>query len=288
MTEPGGTTRVAGRKWWIGAAAIAGLVVAGCGLGGGDGDGPAAGADTAKVLADVDASLTGPFGAVVKGDKGQFDPASQALRTGAGKLTGETLGPLAEAVAGLSEEVADAGQKKGACPAGSPGADVLRSAAAEKVRKESSALAAKDASYKFGAFLPAAPKKQSRRLGNGDFVKKKSGSGPGALVIENGAGDTTVSLVPKGSKKPAFVVYVRGKSKYTVKDVKSGKYQIFTAGGEDWDAARKGFTRECGFSKFDDEFAFSSRGDQWTITLEQVVGGNASTSDVDPNAFPAG
>ena len=65
-------------------------------------------------------------------------------------------------------------------------------------------------------------------------------------------------------------------------------YNIFTAGGEDWDNAKKGFTRDCAFSKFDDDFAFSSSGDRWTITLEQVVGGNASTSDVDPNAFPAG
>jgi hypothetical protein len=274
---------------WIGALAVVGLVIAGCGLGGKDGgDEPATGADTAKVLTDVDGALKAPFAAVAKGDKAAFDPAAQALREGAGKLTGASLTPLADAMEGLSDEVADAGQKKSACPAGSPGADVLRSDAAEKVRTEAKALAAKDASYKFGTFLPAAPKEQNRRLGNGDFVKKKSGNGSGELVVENGAGDTTVSVVPKGSKAPAFVVYVRGKAKYTVKNIKTGSYTIFTAAGKDWDAAKKGFTRECGFSKFDDEFKFDSSGTRWTITLEEVVGGNASTSDVDPNSFPAG
>ena len=270
---------------WIGAVAAAVLLTGACGKAGGE---QVSAADNAKVLADVDASLKEPFAAVVKDNKAAFDASAQALRAGAGKLKSDDLVPLSHAVEGLADEVADAGQRKSACPAGSPGADVLRSEAAGKVRTEAKALATKDATYKFGTFLPAAPKEQNRRLANGDFVKKKSGSGSGELVIENGAGDTTVSVVPKGKKTPAFVVYVRGKAKHTVENIKSGKYTIFTAGGEDWDAKKKGFTRECGFSKFDDEFDFSGSGTQWTITLEQVVGGNASTSDVDPNSFPAG
>ncbi|MEV6489638.1 GGDEF domain-containing protein, partial [Actinoplanes sp. NPDC051633] len=288
VIQPGGN-RKPGKSMWIGAVAVVVFVVAGCGLGSKDGgDEPATGADTAKVLTEVDASLKEPFAAVAKGDKAAFDTAAQGLKAGAGKLTGATLTPLADSLSDLSDEVADAGQKGSACPAGQPGADVLRGKAAAKVRAEAKALAAKDASYKFGTFLPAAPKEQTRRLGNGDFVKKKSGSGRGELVIENGAGDTTVSVVPKGQKKPAFVVYVRGKAKHTVEGVKAGSYNIFTAAGEDWDAAKKGFTRDCAFSKFDDDFDFSSRGDRWTITLKEVVGGNASTSDVDPNSFPAG
>ena len=82
------------------------------------------------------------------------------------------------------------------------------------------------------------------------------------------------------------MVCVRGGSKHTVKNIKSWTYDIFTAGGKDWDAGKKGFTRDCGFTKFDDDFKFDSAGTRWTITLEPAVGGNASTSDVDPGTFP--
>jgi hypothetical protein len=81
---------------------------------------------------------------------------------------------------------------------------------------------------------------------------------------------------------------VRGKGKHTVKGIKAGTYQVYTASGVDWDAKKKGFTRDCGFSKFEDDFKFDSAGVRWTITLEQVVGGNASTADVDPGEFPVG
>src|SRR5215208_2815885 len=65
VTQPGGT-RKAGRKVWIGAVAAAVLLTGACGKLGGE---PASAADNAKVLADVDASLKEPFGAVTKGDK---------------------------------------------------------------------------------------------------------------------------------------------------------------------------------------------------------------------------
>ena len=72
---------------WMAAMALGVVVVAGCGLGGkDDGDELAAGADTAKVLTDVDAALKAPLAAVAKGDKTQFDAAAQGLREGAGKL----------------------------------------------------------------------------------------------------------------------------------------------------------------------------------------------------------
>jgi hypothetical protein len=47
---------------------------------------------------------------------------------------------------------------------------------------------------------------------------------------------------------------------------------------------------DCAFSKFDDTFLFRASPliDTWEITMTPVAGGNASTSDVDPNAFPTG
>ena len=89
--------------------------------------------------------------------------------------------------------------------------------------------------------------------------------------------------------KPVFTVYVRSKGSFTAKGIRSGTYRIYTASGADWNAAKKGFTRDCSFSKFDDTFKFTTTSVSasiWTVTLTPVVGGNASTSDVDPKSFP--
>jgi hypothetical protein len=293
------------KKLWIGGAAVAVLLVAGCCAGGallvhnqsgkdaGTGGKSVSAADYAKTLGEVDTSLKDPFAKMAAGDKAGYASSAAGLRAGADKLDGVippasatgAHGTLVTALRGLADDAEDAATDKPKCPAASPVGELLASDQAEDIRDQSKALAAKDASFKIGSFLPARPKEQNRRLNTGTFVKKKSGSGSGELVIENGAGDTTVSLVPKGSKNPNFTVYVRANAKHTVKNVKSGNFEVFAAAGKDWDAGRKGFTRDCSFTKFDDEFKFEP-GVVWTITLTQVVGGNASTSDVDPNAFP--
>jgi hypothetical protein len=296
------------KKIWIGAAAVSVLLLAGCCAGGallmrgqggtdaGGRDGTAvSAADYARTLGEVDASLKGPFAELAAGDRAGYASSAAGLRAGADKLDGVippesatgAHGTLVTALRGLADDAEDAAGAKPKCPAAAPLAELLGSDRAEDVREQSKALAAKDATFRIGSFLPARPKEQNRRLGTGTFVTKKSGSGAGDLVIKNGAGDTTVSLVPKGTKKPNFTVYVRANAKHTVKNIRSGTYQVFAAAGEDWDPGRKGFTRDCSFTKFDDDFAMEP-GVIWTITLTQVVGGNASTSDVDPNAFPTG
>jgi hypothetical protein len=296
------------KKIWIGAAAVAVLLVAGCcgggallyrnadkgGTSGGGGGKAVSAADYAKTLGEVDASLKDPFAKMATGDKAAYASSAAGLRAGADKLdevvppesAAGSHGTLVTALRGLADDAEDAGTAKPKCPAASPVAELLGSERADDIREQAQALAAKDATFKVGSFLPAKPKEQDRRLSTGTFIKKKSGSGSGDLVIENGSGDTTVSLVPVGSKKPNFTVYVRGKAKHTVKNIKSGNYEVFAAAGQDWDNGKKGFTRDCSFTKFDDKFEFEP-GVIWTITLTQVVGGNASTSDVDPNAFPA-
>jgi hypothetical protein len=296
------------KKIWIGAAAVAVLLVAGCcgggallyrnadkdGKGGGGSGSAVSAADYATTLGEVDASLKDPFAKMAAGDKAAYASSAAGLRAGADKLdqvvpptsAAGSHGTLVTALRGLADDAEDASATKPKCPAAAPVSELLGSDRAEDIREQGKALAAKDATFRIGSFLPAKPKEQNRRLSTGTFVKKKSGRGSGDLVIENGSGDTTVSLVPKGSKKPNFTVYVRGKAKHTVKNIKSGNYEVFAAAGEDWDTGKKGFTRDCSFTKFDDEFKFEP-GVIWTITLTQVVGGNASTSDVDPGTFPA-
>ncbi|MGH3836839.1 MAG: hypothetical protein ACRDSF_14250, partial [Pseudonocardiaceae bacterium] len=86
-------------------------------------------------------------------------------------------------------------------------------------RDASHALAAKGALQNYHV-------EQDRRLDNGQFVRAGSLTGRGELTIDNGGDqDAVVSLAM--NKSPAFSVYVRNGSKYTVKGIRDGTYEIF-------------------------------------------------------------
>jgi len=256
-----------------------------------------------QLLASSDAAIGSSFKKLNTADSAAFAKAAPAavtaIRAEAGKLraaqppagAAAAHGQLTLELESLGDMVDESASAKKECPAASPWATVLQSGWADGIREDARKLAAADPTYKFGTFLPAAPKETNRRLKNGTFIQRSSARGSGHLKIKNGADDTTVSLVPaKGKKpKPVLTVYVRGGGTFTAKGVRDGTYRVFTASGKDWDNGRKGFTRDCSFSKFDDTFKFSTTSFSasiWTITLTPVIGGNASTSDVDPNAFP--
>lgn len=255
-----------------------------------------------QILASSDAAIGTSFKKLNTSDSAAFAKAAPAvvstIRAEAGKLRAATPpagaasahGQLTLELESLGDMVDESASAKQDCPAASPWATVLQSGWADGIREDAKKLAAADPSFKFGSFLPAAPKEGKRRLKTGTFLKRASG-GSGHLKIKNGADDTTISLVPtKGKKpKPVLTVYVRGGGTFTAKGVKDGTYRVYTASGEDWDKGKKGFTRDCAFSKFDDTFKFTTTSFSasiWTITLTPVVGGNASTSDVDPKSFP--
>jgi len=256
-----------------------------------------------KVLAASDTAIGTSFKKLNTTDGAAFAKAAPAaattIRAEADKLRA-TLPPAGAAAAhgqlaleleSLGDMVDETAAAKQECPAASPWATVLQSGWADGIREDAKKLAAADPKYKFGAFLPAAPKETKNRLKNGTFVKRTSSGGAGHLKIKNGADDTTVSLVPAKGKNPKAVltVYVRGGGTFTAKGVRDGTYRVYTASGVDWNKAKKGFTRDCSFSKFDDTFKFSTTSVSasiWTITLTPVIGGNASTSDVDPKSFP--
>jgi hypothetical protein len=278
---------------------MATALLAGCGsvLGGDEAEAdPVTPAAYAAVLGEVDAALKPPF-AGLAGDRKGYPAVADSVRTGRQKLA-TTVPPDAAATAHdallvamntLAITIEEAGRETPVCPAAAPAGVVLASTHAAQVRKQAQELAAADATWVFGTFLPAAPKQQNRRLRNGEMVKRPGG-GAGEFVVESGKGigDTAVSLVPVNGKKAAATIYVREGAKAETDGVPNGKYKVFMASGEDWDAKRKGFTRDCGFSKFDDTFDFSGGGVRWTVTLTESVGGNASTSDLKPGEFPAG
>jgi hypothetical protein len=257
---------------------------------------PLSAAEYARVLAEVDASLREPFRRLA-GDRGAYPAAADGLRSGAERLA-TTIPPHAVAPAHdalfaalrrLAIVVDEAARATPACPAASPATVVLASTHAGQVRARAKELATADATWVFGAFLPAPAPEQHRRLRNGALIKRPSGDGVAALGVESGPGlgDTAVSLVREGSGKPVGVVYVREGATAELKGISPGSYRVLVASGDDWDPARKGFTRACEFTKFNDRFDFGADGAGWTVTLTTSLHGNAAVSDLDPKDFAA-
>lgn len=205
----------------------------------------------------------------------------------------EFVGALDDLGAALADTSRAAGGKE-VCAGSSALSRVTQAPGATRLRTAATTLAGADPAhpYRVGAFLPAATADADRRLDNGALVKKAAKTGSGKLEIKNGGGgDAALSLVLNGTNTPFLTVYVRGGSNHTVSNVRDGDYRVFMASGKDWDSGTKSFTRNCDYQKFDDEFKFTTSGGQftiWEITLNKVVGGNASASDVDPGAFPTG
>ncbi|GIG98486.1 hypothetical protein [Plantactinospora mayteni] len=203
---------------------------------------------------------------------------------------------LLRGLEGMVDSITETGSAAGAgevCLGSSALARLSRDPAAEDVRTAQQALAAADPAqpYQVGQFVPKKTADGNRRLGNGVYIKRVR-SGQGQLKIENGgSSDAVINLVLGNSKTPTVSVYVRAKGKHTVSSIKDGTYRIYMTGGKDWDARAKAFSRNCNFQRFEDTFKFTTTSSQytiWTITLTPVAGGNAQTSEVDPNAFPGG
>ena len=140
--------------------------------------------------------------------------------------------------------------------------------------------------------FPRANQKGDARPSNGKLIRTGNGDGRGELTINNGGSADAVVTLSKG-RKAAVSVYVRKNKKHTVKGVPDGTYTVFFTGGNAWDDTTRAFGRDCAFQRFEDSMTFRTirtatqiRWSRWSITLQRVIGGNARTSDVDPNDFP--
>jgi hypothetical protein len=136
--------------------------------------------------------------------------------------------------------------------------------------------------------IPSLPAQQTRRLGTGTFTQDARAGGGGQLEINNnGDVDAVVSLVTGG--QPTFGVYVGAGSSFTVGSIPDGTYDVYFTTGLDWNSPARSFTRSCSFTKYDDTFPFQTTATTtaiWTITLQKVIGGNATTTDLDPSQYP--
>lgn len=204
-------------------------------------------------------------------------------------------------VAGLDDlgsrlgQTASSAASRRLCAGSSAISYLSQSVAAGRIRAAAKSLATADPAraYQVGAFLPPVTADANRRLANGTVVKRASG-GAGTLKVDNGGRtDSAVSLVPTNATTPALVVYVRAGGKVTVGRIRDGTYQIFLTTGADWDTGLRRFTRDCTFERFDVTSEFTTtrtRYTEWDLTLGSPGGAGdaASTSEVDPSAFPSG
>jgi hypothetical protein len=140
--------------------------------------------------------------------------------------------------------------------------------------------------------LPAAGQKGGSRPPNGKLLRAGNTGGRSELTIDNGGSHDAVVTLSK-SGRPVISVYVRKDKTYTVKSVPDGSYSVFFTGGSGWDGTARAFGRDCAFSRFEDPLEFRTTRDaggiywqNFTITLQPVVGGTARTEDVNPDDFP--
>ncbi|MFF1822151.1 hypothetical protein ACFVWG_32900 [Kribbella sp. NPDC058245] len=123
------------------------------------------------------------------------------------------------------------------------------------------------------------PPQMTGRGSNGQIIQRAGSRGSGSLQItNNGSVDVVVVVATSVPRQPQASIYVRHDSKTNLRGIR-GSYYVFFKSGSAWDGVSRQFTEGCSFSKYDDRFDGKY---DWTITLSPVIGGNASTSKVDP------
>ncbi len=235
-----------------------------------------------KALSDMQAALS-----MVKADLGRLPPPVAVQYAN---------GALLEAVDALATALAEAGSAAAVqkvCAGSSAIALISRTTGAEQLRAAAKLVAEERThQYRVGGSVPTTRTDSNRRLDNGAEILRAT-DGVGHLVIDNtgaGTADTVVSLARRGAHRSVVAMYVRAGKKTTVPRIGDGTYQIFMTSGQDWDPALHIFTRNCTFERFDDPFPYKTTPDTYPgyrITLRKAIGGNASTSAVPPDDFPA-
>jgi uncharacterized C2H2 Zn-finger protein len=119
--------------------------------------------------------------------------------------------------------------------------------------------------------------------------------GNGKLHISNGTNlDAVAKLVY--ADHSVFSVYIRAGGEYTISNVSDGYYRLMFALGNNWHSDSKMFALNSAYSKFDESFDFKTtsyeddsyrhfRYTTFRVTLNPVMGGQATTASVNPAEF---
>ena len=115
-------------------------------------------------------------------------------------------------------------------------------------------------------------------------------NGLGILTITNGTSlDATVKLITSGvGGQKVYWVYIRANNSYSIKNINDGIYRVLFSSGSNWDVGQRKFLVNPSAEFFDDNFDFETSDTQstrYTLTLNPVVGGTATTSTIDPSEF---
>jgi len=128
------------------------------------------------------------------------------------------------------------------------------------------------------------------------FARSAYLDGSGQLTIKNGTSlDAIAKLVYLTGNKPLYSVYtayISAGETYVMNHVGDGSYKLVFALGNGWDTDICNFSSNRGSEAFDDSFDFTTtETDQYveyakyTVTLNPVIGGTATTHDINMQDF---
>lgn len=143
------------------------------------------------------------------------------------------------------------------------------------------------------------PKRDYNSLPNGTIIHSLSYylTGSGELDIDNGTDyDTVVKLVSISADKSIYTAYIKAKNNHKINKILDGRYKLLFMHGRDWDIINKTFMVDKSYSKFKDDFYFTTREvieyntiyeeyNTYEVTLHPVYGGTAKTSNISENDF---
>ena len=167
------------------------------------------------------------------------------------------------------------------CGGASALTELSRTDAAAKVRAASRKLAA--LGYRTKRLTVRRRRQSYRSLPNGSIVSR-SGTGSGSLTIQNGNESDAVLKLATSGRRTILGIYVRAGAVATTGGIPPGSFRVLYASGRDWDRARRGFTRDCRFTRFDGNVNYRP-GITYRLSLFSSVGGNASTRSIDESEF---
>lgn len=132
---------------------------------------------------------------------------------------------------------------------------------------------------------------KNNSLPNGTIISRNPSQKKsyGELNIQNSTTyDGVVKLVSLSSKKSVFTVYISANNSYNINNIEDGDYKLVFVLGNDWNENDKFFVKNASYLSFEENFNFftSENGYQtYEVSLNQVVGGNASTNKINSGEF---
>lgn len=132
----------------------------------------------------------------------------------------------------------------------------------------------------------------------GTFIKDSERSGYGVLVVENNnpqeddATRDAVAILTRADKRPLFMVYVREGESFEITGIEDGVYDFYFTVGNGW-KSESGTFLDPEYYRTEDSLSFETeiRDTQvlysvWTLSLEEVPGGNEEKIVVPAEEFP--